>query len=221
MATLKLDDIKYEYRSKYQTVQALKGISYEFERGTFYAVIGKSGSGKTTMLSMIAGLDNPTSGRVFIGETDIAKADRDKYRLNHCSVIYQSLNLFPLLSALENVMFPLEYKKIPKAEARRIAEEKLTSVGIDKSMYRRLPSMLSGGEQQRVAIARALANQTEYILADEPTGNLDTENSANIVKLLKELVRLEDVCVIVVTHDMSVADEADVVVQLSDGIITL
>jgi len=217
MSTLSLNDVKYEYRNKYQTVHALAGVSCDFERGKFYAVVGKSGSGKTTMLSMLAGLDNPTSGEVMIGEVSVRGIDRDKYRLDHISVIYQSLNLFPLLTAIENVMFPLEYKKIPKAEAKRLAAEKLQSVGIDESMHKRLPSMLSGGEQQRVAIARALANKTEIILADEPTGNLDTENSSNIVQLLKNLAREENICVIVVTHDTAVSDEADIVLRISDG----
>ena len=219
METLTLENVKYEYRNKYQTVHALAGVSHVFERGNFYAVVGKSGSGKTTLLSMLAGLDNPTSGDVLIGEIAVRGIDRDKYRLRHISVIYQSLNLFPLLTAIENVMFPLEYKKTPKAEARRIAVEKLQSVGIDESMFRRLPSMLSGGEQQRVAIARALANKAEFILADEPTGNLDTENSANIVQLLKDLASKENICVIVVTHDPAVSDEADVVLRISDGVI--
>jgi len=219
--TLSLLDVKYEYRNKYQTVHALAGVSCTFERGRFYAVIGKSGSGKTTMLSMLAGLDNPTSGRVTIssekGTRSVRKMDKDKYRLNHISVIYQGLNLFPLLTAIENVMFPLEYKRIGKAKARKIAAAKLKSVGIDESMFRRLPSMLSGGEQQRVAIARALANKTEFLLADEPTGNLDTENSANIVLLLKELAKSENICVVVVTHDPAVSEQADIVLSISDG----
>ena len=217
METLNLNDVKYEYRNKYQTVHALAGVNCSFERGKFYAVVGKSGSGKTTMLSMLAGLANPTSGSVTFGEKTVRSMDRDKYRLNHISVIYQGLNLFPLLTALENVMFPLEYKGISKAQARKTAAEKLISVGIDESMHRRLPSMLSGGEQQRVAIARALANKTGFLLADEPTGNLDTENSANIVQLLKNLAASEDICVVVVTHDPSVSEQADIVLQISDG----
>ena len=223
MNKLSLTDVKYEYRNKYQTVHALAGVSCTFERGKFYAVVGKSGSGKTTMLSMLAGLDNPTSGSVSIGSEaenkSVRKMDKDKYRLNHISVIYQGLNLFPLLTAIENVMFPLEYKRTGKTKAREIAASKLKSVGIDESMFRRLPSMLSGGEQQRVAIARALANKTEFLLADEPTGNLDTENSANIVLLLKELAKSENICVVVVTHDPAVASEADEVLNLSDGLI--
>ena len=219
MDRLTVNNVKYEYRSKYQVVRALAGVSYNFERGRFYSVVGKSGSGKTTLLSLLAGLDNPTEGQILVGDRDVAKIDRDKYRLEHVSVIYQAYNLFPLLTAIENVMFPLEYKKMPKAEARRKAIEKLESVGLDASKHKRLPSMLSGGEQQRVAIARALANDTEFILADEPTGNLDTENSANIVSLLKDLAKKENVCVIVVTHDMDVASEADIMLKLSDGMV--
>ena len=219
MEKLIVNDVKYAYKSKYQTVYALNGISYEFEKGRFYAIVGKSGSGKTTLLSLIAGLDNPTSGEIIAGDKNVAKLDRDKFRLQHVSVIYQSYNLFPLLTTLENVMFPLEYKKIRKSKAKKIALEKLSSVGIEGPMLKRLPSMLSGGEQQRVAIARALATETEFILADEPTGNLDTENTANIISLLRELSSKENVCVIVVTHDTDVAEQADTVVRLSDGLI--
>jgi len=219
MDTLSMNEVTYEYKNKYQTVRALAGVSYSFKRGVFYAVVGKSGSGKTTLLSMLAGLDVPASGDVMIGDTAIRGVDRDKYRLEHISVIYQSLNLFPLLTAVENVMFPLEYKGTAKAEARRAAAEKLMSVGIGEELFNRLPSMLSGGEQQRVAIARALANKTEFILADEPTGNLDSENSAKIVRLLKELAKEENLCVIVVTHDTAVSGEADVVLGIKDGMI--
>jgi len=217
MDTLTIRDVSYTYKSKYQTVKALDGVSYTFESGKFYAVVGRSGSGKTTLLSLMAGLDLPTSGAVLFGEKDTKSISRDSFRLNHVSVIYQSLNLLPLLTAIENVMFPLEYRGMSKSKARKLAEEKLESVGIDKTMHKRLPAMLSGGEQQRVAIARALATNTEVILADEPTGNLDTENSQNIVELLKNLAITENVCVIVVTHDLAVADQADIVLKMSDG----
>ena len=217
MGSLVLNDVGYTYKNKYQTVHALGGVSYKFEPGRFYAVVGRSGSGKTTMLSVMAGLDIPSFGTVEFDELDTKDIDRDKFRLEHVSVIYQSLNLFPLLTALENVMFPLEYRGISKAEAMKTAVEKLESVGIDSEKHRRLPSMLSGGEQQRVAIARALAAKTEIILADEPTGNLDSENSLNIVQLLKDLALSENVCVIVVTHDPAVAELADIVIRLSDG----
>jgi len=214
---MSLDDIKYIYKSKYQSVQALDGVTVTFEPGKFYAVAGRSGSGKTTMLSLIAGLDLPTSGKVYFGGTDTKKIDRDRYRLEHVSVIYQSLNLFPLLNVIENVTFPLEYKGASKADAIAVATEKLAAVGIDEAKFKRLPSMLSGGEQQRVAIARGLASKTEIILADEPTGSLDTENSRLIAQLLKDLAAKENVCVIVVTHDPVVVEYADIVIKLSDG----
>jgi len=212
-----LNDVRYTYKNKYQTVHALDGVSYEFQTGKFYAVVGRSGSGKTTLLSLLAGLDIPTSGAVVFGGEDTKRIDRDNLRLEHVSVIYQSLNLFPLMTVMENVTFPMEYRGMTKAEAQKIAAKRLEAVGIDSQKHNRLPSMLSGGEQQRVAIARALANKAEVILADEPTGNLDTENSENIVGLLKNLAVSENVCVIVVTHDPDVADSADAVIRLSDG----
>ena len=217
MGTMMLKDVRYTYKNKYQTVHALDGVSFEFQPGKFYAVVGRSGSGKTTLLSVMAGLDVPTSGVVSFGGQDTKDIDRDRFRLDHVSVIYQSLNLLPLLTALENVTFPLEYRGISKEEAQKTAAQKLESVGIDSAMFRRLPSMLSGGEQQRVAIARGLAAKTEVILADEPTGNLDSENSMNIVQMLKDLAVSENVCVIVVTHDPAVAERADVVLKISDG----
>ncbi len=131
------------------------------------------------------------------------------------AVIYQSYNLLPLLSVMENVTFPLELKKVK--DARKIAEEKLRDVGLDESYFKRLPAMLSGGEQQRVAIARALASDARIILADEPTGNLDTENSELVFSLLQRLAHEEGYCVIVVTHDLSIADKADEVLRLKDG----
>ena len=217
MGVLALNEVKYAYKSKHHTVKALDGVSFEFLPGKFYAVMGRSGSGKTTLLSVMAGLDVPDEGRVDFSGTDVKTTDRDRYRLEHVSVIYQGLNLFPLLSAIENVAFPLEYRGVRKAEAFRTAEENLRSVGIESDKFRRLPSTLSGGEQQRVAIARALAAKAEIILADEPTGNLDSENSLNIVQLLRDLAAAHNVCVVVVTHDPEVAERADVVLKISDG----
>ena len=212
---LKIEDLAYTYKSKYQTVKALKGITYAFEPGKFYALIGKSGSGKTTLLSLLAALDLPTEGRVVFEDKTTAEIDRDLYHRDTVAVIYQSYNLLPLLSVMENVTFPLELKKVP--DARNIAEEKLRAVGLDETYFKRLPAMLSGGEQQRVAIARALASDAKIILADEPTGNLDTENSEIVIDLLQKLAHEEGYCVIVVTHDLSIADKADEVLKLKDG----
>ena len=212
---LKIEDLAYTYKSKYQTVKALKGITYAFEPGKFYALIGKSGSGKTTLLSLLAALDIPTEGRVVFEDKTTAEIDRDLYHRDTVAVIYQSYNLLPLLSVMENVTFPLELKKTPNA--KKIAEEKLRAVGLDETYFKRLPAMLSGGEQQRVAIARALASDAKIILADEPTGNLDTENSEIVIDLLQKLAHEEGYCVIVVTHDLSIADKADEVLKLKDG----
>ena len=218
MSVLKIEDLAYTYKSKYQTVHALKGITYEFEEGKFYTLIGKSGSGKTTLLSLLAALDLPTEGQVVYGEKTTAEIDRDLYHRDTVAVIYQSYNLLPLLSVMENVTFPLELKKVP--DAKKIAEEKLRAVGLDETYFKRLPAMLSGGEQQRVAIARALASDARIILADEPTGNLDTENSEIVIDLLQKLAHEEGYCVIVVTHDLSIADKADEVLRLKDGALT-
>ena len=217
MSVLKIEDLAYTYKSKYQTVKALKGITYQFEPGKFYALIGKSGSGKTTLLSLLAALDIPTEGRVVFEDKTTVEIDRDLYHRDTVAVIYQSYNLLPLLSVMENVTFPLELKKVPNA--RNIAEEKLRAVGLDETYFKRLPAMLSGGEQQRVAIARALASDAKIILADEPTGNLDTENSETVIDLLQKLAHEEGYCVIVVTHDLSIADKADEVLKLKDGML--
>ncbi|HHT87352.1 MAG TPA: ABC transporter ATP-binding protein [Clostridiales bacterium] len=217
MAILKLNDVSYTYRNRYQYVDAVKNVTYEFDRGKLYAIIGKSGSGKTTLLSMLAGLDIPTNGEVVYGDLSTAKLNRDLYRRQDVAVIYQSFNLFPLLTVLENVMYPLELCGVRGKDAKKRAKEKIAEVGLPETVYRRFPSMLSGGEQQRVAIARALVSSARIILADEPTGNLDTENSSRIVQILSDLAHKQGYCVIIVTHDLSIADKADVVLRMQDG----
>ena len=217
MNSLSAKEVFYEYRNSFQTVKAVNGISYDFEPGRVYAVVGVSGSGKTTFLSLLAGLDIPTEGKIEFDGNATSDIDRDNYRLNHVSVIYQNFNLFYHLTVLENAAYPLYVKKMPKAAAEELAKEKLLKVGITESQFRRLPNMLSGGEQQRVAIARALACGSEIILADEPTGNLDSKNSRNIVEILKNLAHEENRCVIIVTHDPSVAEAADIVLKMEDG----
>lgn len=217
MNSLSAKEVFYEYRNSFQTVKAVNGISYDFEPGRVYAVVGVSGSGKTTFLSLLAGLDIPTEGKIEFDGNATSDIDRDNYRLNHVSVIYQNFNLFYHLTVLENAAYPLYVKKMPKAAAEELAKEKLLKVGITESQFKRLPNMLSGGEQQRVAIARALACGSEIILADEPTGNLDSKNSRNIVEILKNLAHEENRCVIIVTHDPSVAEAADIVLKMEDG----
>ena len=217
MSVLSAREVTYEYRNAYQTVRALNGVSCEFEKGLVYAIVGSSGSGKTTFLSLLACLDVPTSGTIDLDGRSTAEIDRDAYRFNHVSVIYQNFNLFQHLTVLENAAYPLYVRKVGGKEADAVAREKLLQVGLKEDQFKRLPNMLSGGEQQRVAIARALASGSEIILADEPTGNLDSTNSQNIVELLHRLAHENDRCVIIVTHDPAVAEAADVVLNMKDG----
>lgn len=217
MVTLSVENISYSYRTKYQIVPALKEVNCTLQSGKFYALIGKSGSGKTTLLSLIAGLERPQSGAILVNGKDLKEMNVDQYRRTQASVIYQNFNLFPLMTVQENVMYPLILNKQTKKQAAQEAEEVLKRVGLDSSYWKRLPSMLSGGEQQRVAIARALAIHAELILADEPTGNLDTENSKQIIGLLHQLVQEERCCVLVVTHDMEIKKTADVIYNMDSG----
>ncbi len=219
--TLTLENVSFSYRTRYQTVNAVKDVSCAFEAGTFSALVGRSGSGKTTLLSLMAGLEKPDSGTITVNGESMAQADIDRLRREQVSVIYQNYNLFPLLTVLENVMYPLLLKKMPRKEAEQLARKTLARVGLDAGYYKRLPAMLSGGEQQRVAIARTLASGTEIILADEPTGNLDGENARNIVDLLKGLAHEDGCCVVVVTHDTGIADQADAVYRMDSGALTL
>ena len=223
MNILTAKDVEYIYQSKYQKVHALKGVSCEFEEGKFYAIVGHSGSGKTTFLSMLAGLGQPTAGEITAGAQSrtIKEIGSERHRREDVSVIYQSFNLFPTLSITENVMYPMQINGRSAAEAKERAATLLAAVGLGDVDGRKLPAMLSGGQQQRVAIARALASDAKVILADEPTGNLDSENGRNIIDLLKRLVREAGYCVIVVTHDLGIAAQADVVYRMKDGLMTV
>lgn len=217
MADLTVNAVSYEYRNSYQTVRAVNNVSCSFRQGQFYAIVGASGCGKTTLLSLLAGLDLPTSGSIELDGISTARMDRDQYRSEHVSVIYQNFNLFYHLTVLENAAYCLYLRKMPRKEADALAREKLLAVGLKEDQFRRMPNMLSGGEQQRVAIARALAAGSEIILADEATGNLDSESSRNIVDMLRALAHQENRCVIIVTHDPMVAEAADVVLRMRDG----
>ena len=212
-----LKDVCYRYQGKYQTVQAVNGISYDFESRKLYAIVGKSGSGKTTLLSLMAGLDLPTSGEILINGVSTRDWNRSKMRREAVSVIYQNYNLFPLLTVEENIQYPLTLKKMPSKEALALAHKMRERVELPAAYDKRLPNHLSGGEQQRVAIARTLAQGSKILLADEPTGNLDSTNTRNIVEILRKLAHEEDSTVIVVTHDNSVAEQADVVLRMLDG----
>jgi len=217
MSILEAKEIVYTYHTKYQRIPALCGVSCSFDPGKLYAIIGSSGGGKTTLLSLLAGLDLPESGQVLYCGVSTAALNRNEYRRKNVSVVYQSFNLFPLLNALENVMVPMGLNRVSEKEAKIRARQLLQSVGLPQTTERQFPKMMSGGEQQRVAIARALASEAPLILADEPTGNLDTENSNHIVDILQSLAHEQNRCVIVITHDPGVAERADTVLRLVDG----
>ena len=214
---ISLKNVSYSYKGKFQTVRAVDGVSYDFEPGKCYCLIGKSGSGKTTLLSLMAGLDLPTEGEILVDGKPTKEWDRNQMRREAVSVIYQNYNLFPLLTVQENIRYPLELKKVPKKEAVALAKEVRERVELPATYDKRLPSQLSGGEQQRVAIARTLAQGCKIVLADEPTGNLDSTNTRNIVHILQSLAHDDGCTVIIVTHDPAVAEQVDVVLQMKDG----
>lgn len=215
MSALALDNVTYTYKNALKS--AVSGITYAFEEGKVYAVVGPSGSGKSTLLSLLAGLDLPTEGEVSFDGESLAGLDLDRYRRESISMIFQAFHLFPLLTVMENVCFPMELCGITPKDARPRAAELLEGVGITKEQMNRFPSRLSGGERQRVAIARSLASSAKVILGDEPTGNLDSANTQNIIEILASLAHEKGYCVIIVTHDSEVAEAADVALRMRDG----
>lgn len=217
MGLLEINNVSYSYQSQYQNVEAVKNVSFELDQGKVYAIIGKSGSGKSTLLSLMAGLTLPETGEILYNGESTKNINIEEYRRDKASVIYQTFNLFPLMTVLENVIFPLELKGMKYAEAKDLASKHIDSVGLDKQHYRRFPNMLSGGERQRVAIARALATGSRLLLADEPTGNLDVANGDLVVNLLIDLAHKDNLAVVIVTHDLAISQRADVVFQMKDG----
>lgn len=204
-------------------VTAVDSVSLTIENGEFVAVVGRSGSGKSTLMNLLGGLERPDRGSIEAGGRDITKLpDRDlvAYRARQVGFVFQSYNLVPNLTASENVMLPMEFAGTGKAERKRRARQLLDQVQLTGAKQQRKPSHLSGGEQQRVAIARALANQPGTILADEPTGNLDTETSETILKLLHSLAHTADTTILLVTHDDSLASQTDRTFHLKDGRLT-
>jgi putative ABC transport system ATP-binding protein len=217
MSTLKLEEVSYQYKNGDRKV--VNNVSCMFGSGKVSAVVGPSGSGKTTLLSLMAGLDQPTEGRILLDGEELANMDLDQYRRERVAMVFQAFHLFPLLTVLENVCFPMELNGISKTDAKAKASELLTSVGIEAKKHRRYPSNLSGGEQQRVAIARALASGARVILADEPTGNLDKANGENVIEILRQLAHQQRYCVVVVTHNLEIAERSDKVWSMSDGVL--
>ena len=220
MNLLEVKSICKTYGSGEAAVHALKDVSFSVPKGEFVAVVGESGSGKSTLLNMIGALDTPTSGKVFIDGKDIFEMADSKltiFRRRNIGFIFQSFNLIPELTVEQNIIFPvlLDYQKPDK----KYLEGILTVLNL-KERRHHLPSQLSGGQQQRVAIGRALITRPALILADEPTGNLDTQNSSEVIALLKEASKKYEQTIIMITHNRSIAQTADRVLNVSDGVLT-
>jgi putative ABC transport system ATP-binding protein len=217
---LRVKNLTKKFQSGDHEVLAVNNISLNIPDGIFSTIVGKSGSGKSTLLSLLGALDKPTSGSIDVDGRDVSKLGDSKliqYRRDKIGFIFQNYNLIPNLTALENVMLPMEFSGVKKNERIERAAKLLKQVGLDAIKQSRRPGKLSGGEQQRVAIARALANKPKLILADEPTGNLDSATGKIIISLLKHLAKTEDTTIVAVTHDDGIADEAELTFKLKDG----
>lgn len=208
------------FQSGDSTVTAINNVNFSVPDGKFVSVIGKSGSGKSTLLSLLGALDKPSKGSIGIAGRDISKLNERalvSYRRQQIGFVFQGYNLIPNLTALENVILPMSFNGVSSNIRKQRAAELLDEVGITGDKQLRKPGKLSGGEQQRVAIARALANKPALILADEPTGNLDSETGKKIFNLLHQLSREQKTTIIVVTHDLSIAGRTDESFKLQDG----
>lgn len=221
--SLTVKNITKTFHATHGNVTALDDINFSVKTGEFASIIGKSGSGKSTLLGLLGALDTPSSGEIIVDDVDIAKLrshEQTAYRARKIGFVFQQYNLIPNLSALENVMLALEFGGTAAKNRKKRAAELLDEVGIEPEQQLRKPGRLSGGQQQRVSIARALANKPAIILADEPTGNLDTETGRKIFDLLHALSRSENTTVLVVTHDLEIAGKTDHTFTIKDGKIT-
>jgi putative ABC transport system ATP-binding protein len=221
MAIVEAQNLVKTYRMGLTEVHALRGVDLAVKEGEFLSVMGRSGSGKSTLLNMVGCLDRPTEGKVFINGVEVTALPRRKLpriRRQMVGFVFQQFNLLPALTALENVILPLRYSRVGRAEGRRRAIELLDQVGLgDRRTHR--PAELSGGELQRVAVARALINHPAIVLADEPTGELDTHTAAEIMTLLRDLNQTQGQTFIIVTHDPGVAKKTERTIHLSDGMV--
>lgn len=217
---LQVTNLKKEFQSGSGRVTAVNGVGFSVPTGAFAAIVGKSGSGKSTLLALLGALDKPTAGDIIVDDQEITKlSDRRliAYRRQKIGFVFQHYNLIPNLTALENVMLPMEFAGVPLRVRKERAMHLLNQVGLTDDKQLRRPAKLSGGEQQRVSTARSLANKPSVILADEPTGNLDSNTSKMIVALLHDLAKSENTTIIVVTHDLNITRETDITFQLKDG----
>jgi putative ABC transport system ATP-binding protein len=219
MSLLTIENVSYKYSGT--TKNVLKKVSAEFNSGKLYSIMGKSGSGKTTLLSLISGLDKCTDGKISFGGNPLSQIDRDKYRAESIGVIFQGYNLLTNATAVENIVLSMCISKTQEHNKKNVAYKLLEKVGINKETADRKILKLSGGEQQRVGIARALSHNPDLIIADEPTGNLDTDTEENILSVLISLAHNEGKCVIIVTHSKKVSSVADEVWRMKDGNLTL
>jgi ABC transporter, ATP-binding protein len=210
---LKLDNVSYKYDDAEADDYVLKDINYSFETGKVYAIKGKSGSGKTTLLSLLSGLESNYEGSIEFDGKELKNIDLDNYRSRDIGIVFQSYNLLPHLTAIENIILSMNVSNLNIANKEEQAISLMEKVGLTKNQKDRRVLKLSGGEQQRVAIARSLSYNPLMILADEPTGNLDKETENEILKIFKNLAK-EDKCIIIVTHSENVCDQADIVYEL-------
>ncbi len=212
MSVLRLEKVGYTYEDGPTVV--LKDINFEFEEGKTYAIKGKSGSGKTTLLSLISGLEKCKEGKIFFKDKDLSKVDLDIYRSRHIGIVFQSFNLLPHMTAIENIILSMDISKVKTKNKYELAVKLLEKVGSNDTIGNRRILKLSGGEQQRVAIARSLSYDPEIILADEPTGNLDRETEDEIMQIFKNLAKMENKCIIIVSHSANIASSVDKIFEL-------
>lgn len=218
-AVIQVKDLYKVYRMGEEKVYALNGVSFEIHRGEFCAITGPSGSGKSTLLNMLAGLEHPTKGEIVIAGKHIEKLNEKQlvtFRRERVGFIFQSYNLIGTMNAVENVALPLSFRGIPRAARTKRAKQYLKLVGLEKFMSH-MPNQMSGGQQQRVGIARALAMNPQIIFADEPTGNLDSKTTMEVLKLMQKVVREQKQTLVMVTHDNNLATYADRIFKIIDG----
>lgn len=219
MSIIKIENLKKTYKETEVEVHAVNGIDLSFEQGEFAAIVGPSGSGKTTLLNLIGGLDSPTEGKIIINNTDISRLTPSQiidFRLWNIGFVFQAYNLIPVLTAKENVEFIMHLQGRKKQEREQRTKDLLSAVGLGDRLNSR-PSQLSGGQQQRVAVARALASKPKFVLADEPTANLDSKSTENLLDIMEKLNKEEHITFIFSTHDARVVKKAHRIITIEDG----
>eukprot|EP01029_Cantina_marsupialis_P011628 TRINITY_DN258_c1_g2_i1.p5 TRINITY_DN258_c1_g2~~TRINITY_DN258_c1_g2_i1.p5 ORF type:complete len:231 (-),score=-3.05 TRINITY_DN258_c1_g2_i1:1704-2396(-) len=219
MNIIEITNLHKIYNESEVNVHAVNAVNLSFEKGEFAAIVGPSGSGKTTLLNMLGGLDVPTEGKILIDNTDLSQlrsSDLIKFRMENIGFVFQAYNLIPVLTAKENVEFIMHLQNRPKQEREQRTMELLRAVGLEGRENSR-PGKLSGGQQQRIAVARALASKPKFVLADEPTANLDSKSTENLLDIMEELNRKENITFIFSTHDQRVVNKARRVITIEDG----